>query len=127
MVRDVAALGEDNIAQTWSSLNNSFHSSIGYSLTGSQVEDAQVLIRLARRKGQERAVVHELAIRQAELPQRLALDQERRDWCVADQSALLQINFQDVWTVLGEGENSLVGDLGTFIQFELEMVSIKVS
>lgn len=79
-----------------------------------------MFIRLAWWEGQECTIVNELAVSQSEFSQRLALDQERRDWSIADQFALLQIDFQYIGTIVSESKNGLVGNLGAFVQFELE-------
>lgn len=121
LICDVAALGKNHIAQTGSSLNYLLHGPVGHSLTRCQIEDAEVFVCLARRKGQECAVVDELAVCQSEFSQRLAFNQERCDRSVADQLALLQVYLKNVWAIVGKSKDSLVRNLAAFVQFELEI------
>lgn len=76
LVCDVPALGENDVAQPRSSADDLLDGAVCYTNTRGEIEDAQVLIGLAWRKGEERAVVYELAICQAQLSERLSLCQE---------------------------------------------------
>jgi hypothetical protein len=45
-------------------------------------------------------------------------------WIVSNQFALMQVDFEDVWTVLGKCQDGRVFKLFAFVEFKLEMISI---
>lgn len=119
-IRDVAALGEKQVSQARSSVDNLANGGVGEAAAGRQVEDPQVLIYLGRRQGEEGVVVNQLAVGQPELAETVSLGQERCDGAVSDLDALVEIDFQDVWAVLGKGKHGVVTQLNAFVQFELK-------
>ncbi|KAI6771078.1 hypothetical protein HG531_009933 [Fusarium graminearum] len=57
----------------------------------------------------------------------VALDHEGSHWAVADASALVKVNLEDVGAVLGESVNSVVLQLAAFIEFQLCTVTSRQS
>lgn len=58
LVCDIAALGEDQVAQARSSIDDLLDGTIGKSRTTSQVENTEMLVRLVHREREERVVVN---------------------------------------------------------------------
>lgn len=78
-----------------------------------------MLILPVGREREECRVVDQFAADEAKLAKRLSLCEDGRHWFVADLAALVEINLEDVGAMLGERENSLVGELGALVQLEL--------
>ncbi len=78
-----------------------------------------MVVGLEGRKRQKRRVVNQVATGQAELAKRVAFGEECRDRLVADESALLKVDLEDIRAIFGERNDSLVLKLGAIVEFEL--------
>lgn len=116
-ISDVAAFRQDQVAKTRCSINNFLHSRIGETGTRCQVKDPEVFERTARRDVQESVVIDQIAASQAQLTKAVTLDKERRDGPVANLVALVQVDLEYVWAVLGKSVYGIVSNLCTFVQF----------
>lgn len=120
LIGNVATLCEDEIAKTRSGGDDLLDGMVGDPSAGGKVEDAEVVKDHPWGKREEGAVVHELTHCQTELSKGFTLCEEIGDRGVANQLALVQVNLEDVWAVLGEGKNGFVRHLAAVVQFELE-------
>ena len=78
-----------------------------------------MVVGLEGRKRKEGRVVDQIATSQAELAKRVAFGKESCDWLVADESALLKVDLEDIRAIFGERDDGLVLKLGAIVEFEL--------
>jgi len=68
-----------------------------------------MLVDLVRREGEKGAFVDKLAIGETKLAKRPPVCEQARDRLVGDKLALVQIDFENVRAMLGEGKDRIVG------------------
>ena len=118
-VGDVTALGEHEVAQARGDIDDLLDRSVGEPDARGEVEDAQVFVDAGRRQGQEGGVLDELAAGESQLAQGLAPGQQVGNRLVTNQPALVQVDLEYVWAVLGKGHDGVVGELGAVIELQL--------
>lgn len=79
-----------------------------------------MLVDLVRREREESAVIDEVTVCEPKLPQTISSRQQGCDGSVANLVALVEIDFQDIGTMLGESKNSVIAQLSTFVKFQLQ-------
>lgn len=107
-IRDPAALGENEIPETWRNVNNPLDCAVGEFVARCQVKNAEMLVGSVWWERQEGGILNELATGKPEFAERLSLGQQSCDRFVADEAALVEIDLENVGTVLGKRDNSLV-------------------
>ncbi len=76
-----------------------------------------MFVGLVWRKGQEGAVVYELAVGESQLTERATLGKKSSYRVVLDKAALMKIDFEDVGAMFSKSKDRLVGQLVTVVQF----------
>ncbi len=119
VIGDQAALGKHEVSQAGGHLDDLLDGPVCELETRREVEDAQVLVGLRGREGEEGVVIDELAVGEAQLAERLALGEKVRNGLVADEAALVEIDLEDVGAVPGDGLDGFVVQLDAVVQLEL--------
>lgn len=118
-IGDISAFCQDEIAQTRGNIDDLLHGTIGQAHARGEIEDPQVLKDPFGWQGKECGIINKLAVSETKFAQRLALSQEFRDGLVGDESALVEVNFQDIRAVPSKGEDGIVSELHAVVQFDL--------
>lgn len=88
-IGDQPAFLQDQVAKARRNVDNLLDCGIREASARCQVEDTQMLKRSVRRNAQEGVIIDELAARQPEFAEAVALDQERGDGPVANLGTLV--------------------------------------
>lgn len=72
------------------------------------------------RQVKEGTVRHQLAVGKPKFTQALALANEGSDRLITNIMALMEIDFKDIWAVLGKGKDGTIFELLTIVEFKLE-------
>jgi hypothetical protein len=116
-VRDIPALSEHEVAKSRGNVDDLFDGAVGQARARREIQNAEMFVRLVRRERQEGAVIDEFAVGKPQLAERAAFGEESSYRLVLDEATLVEVDFENVGTMLGKGEDGVVGQLMTVIQF----------
>lgn len=118
-VGNVATLGQDKIAESGSHVNDLLHSTIRKASTAGEVKYTEMLVNSVRRKRQECRVVDQFAVGKTKFAEGLSSSEQGRDWLIANVSAGMKVDLENVWAVVGKSHDGVVVELVAVIEFEL--------
>lgn len=125
-IRQVAALLKNQIPKARRHINDLLDSAVRDIERVADVKDAQVVKSPPGRQGEEGIIIQQLAVGQTKFTECVPLSEKRRDWGVGNKATLIEIDFEDVGTVLGKGKHRVVLNLDAIIEFELSSEVSKV-